>query len=1259
MNRRTIHHNDRSRPGRRLCALAALVALVCVGLAATSAHGANRRSKEPALRAQLDAPMLFVKRHSYQGIHIYDTYYKWIPGGGIYVLENPWERPEKHRIRPVIDAATPGTLGDGIYSEPELSYDGTKLLFCYKPEQNGSTSIYEINIDGTGLRRITDPTTCGGSASAHSGQHDVSPAYLPDGRILFTTTRPNGLVPCANSGVDIMHVMNWDGSDIHPISINNVNEFDPSLLPDGRILYGRWEYVDKNALTVQSLWTISPDGTNETALFANNAVRPEALLDARPVPGAPHLIAASLTRHNAPPRGSVGIIDTHLSKNDPEAITNFDNPNAPDTDTGESCEPWPLSEDVLLYSGRPKKAKFNCIILGDRAGRRETVFADPDICCHSPMLVKPRPQPNAIVPQRVAGETTGRFFVQDIYRGLTGVERGEVKWLRVIEETSRASSTPGNMGPYNQTFLISAALAFSAKNILGVVPVNPDGSAHFEVPSGRALYLQALDADGRLVQSMRTFVHAVPGVTRSCIGCHERKFDGPSNEGIREAHRLDPVRPQPESWGTGYLDYSSMVQPILDKHCVKCHGGEQGFAGQLDLTGGWTENFNISYENLTSRHESQLTASLIAAIDCMNGTAHWSVKRFAPREHGSGAAPLAKTLVSAHKGRIPDLSRTERDLLMAWIDTNGVYYGTWDYSQYGNTVKAWPTAKEALINEMRSAGCMECHENHDRIQFENDWFNFKKPEFSRILRAPLARGGDGFGLGLCQNRKTDPRRRRIRLLVTGGYAHGVLPLEEFRKQGEQPPRDTAVAEPATTFASTADEHYQAMLGIIRSGRRMALAEPRVDMPGAYILAGYARQFVPPPLPEPLPSLEARIDPEGVVRLSWERSARTIGLVGELHRGDSPAFTPGSETLVTTTRGFDYADLSATEGKQHYALILCSDAESTSPLRTAVTVPKPPTPPAPTHLEATGAIGAVQLAWAEESDMPLRYHVYRAADGAEDFQRITDAPSPALHYDDTTAANDVTYAYTVRAVNRRGIEGDAVTRVEASALPELREATFSALLEQTPDATLYGGDTASGAVHGKARIEAGLLDLREGGHLTFDHRAEFDLTHRLSVEFWVRFTEDTSMPVVVGCGRWNEAGWFVQRLGERWRWYVGGLNCDGGAKPALGQWTHIAATFDGQTARLFQDGKPVGEKAGQASTSLWSGPLHIGQYPAGATPAYQVKGWMAGVKVYGCALSEEDARAAAQSPPGAAEDGKQPSVARSEKSKDPQADSTAS
>ncbi len=1208
--------------------------VLCVGfiaeavLGAAGDLGAEKADQGPQLRQMLDAPLLFVKRHSYRGIHIYDTFYKWVPGGGIYVIENPSAPPKQHRIRAVIDAKTPETLGGGIYSDPELSWDGKRLLFCYKPNQNGSTSIYEIGIDGKGLRRLTDPSPyCSNYKGSHGGVHDVSPAYLPDGRIVFTSTRGHGLVPCANEGVDILHIMNADGTDIHVISVNNVNEFDPCVLPDGRILHGRWEYMDKTALTQQSVWTIFADGTNETALFANNMVHPEALLDARPVPGSPDLVFAAFTPHNSPPRGSIGLVDTRLGKNGPGALVNFEHPDDPMHDRGNSCEPWPLSKDVVVFSGRPKGLKYNAIEIMDRTGRRELIHAEPDICCHSPMLVKPRSRAPVLAASTQRQGTAGRFLVHDIYHGLTGVKRGEVKQLRVIEETSRVSATPG--GAMNQTFLMSAVLAWSAKNFLGVVPVESDGSAYFEVPSGRAVYLQALDAEGRLIQSMRTFVQAAPGVTRSCIGCHEDKYTTPSSIGTRLALQRSPSRPKPESWGSGFLDYPSMIQPIMDKHCVRCHGGEEGFAAKLDLTGGWTEHFSISYENLISRRETQVTAYLISGIDCMNGTSRWSAQIFPPRSHGSATAPMAKALVSGHKGRLPNLTRRERDLLLAWIDTNGLYHGTWNYTKHGCRMKAWVGIRQDLFGQMRAAGCTRCHEDKGKIPFESDWFNLERPEFSRILRAPLAKGTRGWGQAMCRDRRVDPKRQRVRILATGSYIHHVLPMEQMKPK-KCPPSDSS-GKPVVTFASTEDPHYQAMLAVIRRGRRLALAEPRADMPGAELEPGRWRQLIPPPLPDPLPALEARVDAESVARLSWERSARTIGLVAEIHRDARADFNPNAETLLAKTPIFQFADLAAPQGKQHYAVVLLSGSNRSAPIRAGVSVPAPEPPPTPEGLEASPGPGQVMLQWRDGGPMGTRYHVYRVEAGTEVVKRLTAKPVFDLRYSDSRAGDGAKYAYTVRAVSRRGIESAASRAVVAAALPEIKAPLFVAAFAENAHATLYGGGTASGYVRGKARVKGSALDLRQGGHVAFHHRPEFDLSRRLSVECWVRLTKEGKMPVIASCGHWRQDGWFLQRIGAGWRWHVGGIDCDGG-KPAPRQWTHLAGTFDGQTARLFQDGHLVAEKPGNAIRTPTPDALYVGQYNAGPGPAYQVLGQIAALKIYNRSLSEQDTRAACQVKP---------------------------
>ncbi|MCP4396375.1 MAG: hypothetical protein GY801_03555, partial [bacterium] len=486
-------------------------------------------------RSLLDRPLLFIKRYSYKGIHIYDTFYKWPAGyagngqgiGGIYILENPWASRDQWNIRTVIDGTTEGGLGNGVYSHPDISYDCSKIIFCYKATANGSTMIYEIDIDGSNLRRLTDPTSCLAEYKGRKhGIHDISPTYMPDGRIVFLSTRPAGLVPCANEGVSVLHVMNADGSDIHPISVNSETEFDPMVLPDGRIIYGRWEYIDKTALTVQSLWTVNPDGSNETAMYGNNMVFPEAILDPRPVLGT-GLIAVTLAKHNASPRGAIAMIDPTVGKNDPAAIFNFENKTNPTYDLGNSCEPYPLSKDVVIYSGRAKGARHNSITMMNRNGWQITLLSDPKISLHAPMLVKPRSSRQ--MPQFVdRTKKTGNLYVQNVYDGLKGVKPGEAKWLRIIEESSRVSASPDGT-PYNQTFSISAALAFSAKIYHGMVPIHEDGSVYFEVPSGRAIFFQVLDKDKRLLQSMRTFIQAAPGTTRSCIGCHEKKTNAPTS----------------------------------------------------------------------------------------------------------------------------------------------------------------------------------------------------------------------------------------------------------------------------------------------------------------------------------------------------------------------------------------------------------------------------------------------------------------------------------------------------------------------------------------------------------------------------------------------------------------------------------------------------------------------------------------------------------------------------------------------------------
>ncbi|MGL4594156.1 MAG: hypothetical protein ACRCUY_05450, partial [Thermoguttaceae bacterium] len=1154
------------------------------------------------LVAQLhEAPILFTKQYNYQGLHIYDTFYQWRPGGGIYVLENPADPPEKHRVRPIIDATTAETLGDGVYFDISLSYDAKKILFSFKGTSTGNSTIYEIGIDGKGLRQITNLDKNGNPYLGNgTGHHDVNPCYLPDDRIVFCSTRYSGLVPCANNGVAIMHVMNNDGSDIHTISVNNVTEFDPFILSDGRILYGRWEYIDKNALTIQSLWTVMPDGTNENAVYANNMVFPEAVLQAKPIPHNEHLIVATLAPHNAPPRGSIAIIDTRLGKNDPKALFNFEHPENPTFDRGESCDPWPLDENTIIYSGIPNEndapvidnntpagkrsnPKLNAIMLIDRSGKKSVVLSDSTFDLHHPIPIVPRPRPMIVADTTNRNKIEGNFFVSNVYEGMPSVEKGSVKWLRVVEETSRVSESPGGTR-LNQTFSISAALSWSPKIYHGIVPVSEDGSAYFTAPSGRALSFQLLDDDYRLVRSMRTFVQAAPGTTRSCVGCHEYKYSAATSIDHSRLLTQEPMQLKDESWGSGYLDYSSMIQPILDDKCVKCHGGEDGFAKGIDLSGGWTELFNTSYESLTARRTNMGVADLIQGICCMNGTAYWSCKLFEPYQHGSGNAPLADILLSESHLGDTSLTQAERELLLTWIDSNGLYFGTWNYTKAGAHSQGAIAAKQAVSDIMKKSACVECHSDEQgNIRRFDNWINLAQPKMSRVLRAPLdPNAKDGFGVGFCRNRKMDQTVSRLGVLASRNYAHAVIPLADFPKQIWPDWDENQQGEPVITFASTDDPVYQQILIAIESARAAQLAAPRVDMPGANevgegIIAGRFRQIIPQPLPVHEPTCQISVDAAGFVRIYWERSSRTIGLVTEIHRSTERAdFVPNSETLLKRTELFEYTDKEPPVGQTvYYALVLTSDPATTCgtlksgavlqfggnlqdvsfvpdrgsiesrcplsdfkpisspPIYRSVDVPVPAAPTAPRQMYASVFPGYTTLIW----DIPVPGGVYsfmvsrRTADGK--LIPILDKPIVA---GSTMVATpeDANEEFVVQAIGRGGIS-DANTSVKVTTKKPNQEPVY--VLGQ-----LSKDGNPLGTIHGNAALTGQTLDLQNGGWLVIPANNDYSIHGGLTLEFDVTFSESGEMPVLVSHGKWRQSGWFLQKFGKTWRFHVAGTDC---------------------------------------------------------------------------------------------------------------------
>jgi cytochrome c553 len=575
--------------------------------------------------------ILFVKRVPPAFPHMSDQYYGWWsrPGGGIYLLEG--FKTKGARVRSI-------TRGwpEGSFLRPDLSYDGKRVLFAYakfypdlfdvKDKVNKSNlpedafyQIYEMNVDGTGVRRLT------------RGKYDDFDArYLADGDIVFLSTRkgqsvqvgtssaaatvgtdlPDSYVRCGGDDwrpvpVFTLHRMDARGGNLRPISAFENFEWTPSVAGDGRILYARWDYIDRFNGPFMSLWSTNPDGTNPQLVYGNFTSRPQCVFEARSVPNSRKLVFTAAAHHSNM-GGSLVLLDrtrgTELERPLERLTPEVCFPETEGWPEHYYANPYPLSEQFFLVSWSDRRLPRHTflpdegnppnplgIYLYDAFGNLELLHRDPEIASMYPLPVRRRRRP-PVLPETSArdGRQEGRFLVQDIYRGLEGIERGSIKWVRII-------GVPPKVQPQMNSPVLGVSREDPGKFVLGTAPVEADGSAFFRVPSGVSLFFQALDSEGLAVQTMRSLTYVQPNQTLSCIGCHEHRDTAPPARAVPLAALREPSKLTPGPPGSWPLRYDELVQPVLDQHCAGCHGPEgTAKAPNLDLTAA------NSYQNLIS-----------------------------------------------------------------------------------------------------------------------------------------------------------------------------------------------------------------------------------------------------------------------------------------------------------------------------------------------------------------------------------------------------------------------------------------------------------------------------------------------------------------------------------------------------------------------------------------------------------------------------------------------------------------------------------
>ncbi|MCF7974894.1 MAG: hypothetical protein K9N55_13830 [Phycisphaerae bacterium] len=515
--------------------------------------------------------------------------YMGVPGGRLLTLRGL--SPAGH-----VTKLWPKEPLHGTFWRPDVSFDAQRVLFSFKPANEKNFHLYEMNIDGTGFRQITDGL-----------YDDVDPIYLSDGEnIAFVSTRGHNYVRCmppTNSFT--LTRCGLDGKDMYLISRNNEPDYLPALLNDGRIIYTRWEYTDKPLWRSQSLWTMNPDGIGPSTFWGNQSVWPDLLKDARPIPGSARVMFTGAAHHNWF-SGSIGIIDPRKELNFPNGLTKVtaevawpESGNGP-VDPVESPRyhrsgtyrayqnPYPIGPHDFIVSAQRQDTFV--LYLMDTDGNRELLYEGVHHILHA-MPVKPRPAPPTL-PDAVAWPTLadrltpkpGIIYSSNVYHNSAPELQGKAKHLRLLTIDAKTYST-WYKRPYASTGpVVSIVQSEGVKRILGTVPIEADGSVSFTVPSGIPIHFQLLDANYCALQTMRSFTGVMPGETRGCLGCHEMHSVAPTTGHYAKALARSPSDIVPPPWGHETVSYLRFVQPVLDTYCGDCHQGEGKARHTLDLT---------------------------------------------------------------------------------------------------------------------------------------------------------------------------------------------------------------------------------------------------------------------------------------------------------------------------------------------------------------------------------------------------------------------------------------------------------------------------------------------------------------------------------------------------------------------------------------------------------------------------------------------------------------------------------------------------
>ena len=641
-------------------------------------------------------------------------------------------RPEAEGRRAEVSTLIPG--GEGIMRDPCLSYDAKRLLFSWRQGDKTLTTrfealpkynyqIFEMELASGQLRQLTSKDTYGAS---------IEPIYLPNGDILFNSSRVVIHITCGWGDTSNMFIMDKEGRFTRRVGFDQAGTAYPVVMNDGQVLYLRRDYNDRGQSYAHKLFVMRPDGTQQAEYYGNSSISPTSYQHARPIPGS-HKIMSVIGGYHRSQGGKLGIVDIHHGRQGFEGVSEFPplRPMSFTPNTGENAYvsggeqfsyPFPLDETNLVAcvaeTNNPAKVfpqkHFYGIYFMTTAGQREWLISDPENHCMQPIPVLVRSVPPILPAMCDWTKTNGIVSLQDIYvgPGLRNVPRGTIKKLRIVEirykpVTIGSSRGHGPGGGVDSPTPPSLGLGcFDIKAVIGDVTVHEDGSTLFSIPARTPVYFQALDKENQVVQTMRSWLTMMPGEKISCVGCHEAKDATPiPPPGITQAARAGVETPVPFYGPTRGFSYPREIQPIFDAKCVSCHQAG-GKAEQWILTGdpvhdpqaqrNWARSFLTLTQAPVIQNEK---GQWVRGDKDMNWgkpnvivqwlTRYETLELKQPYRAGAVKSKLISLLRGDHYA--VKMSPEELDKLCAWIDLNIPYCGGYDEAN------SWSEASQKLF----------------------------------------------------------------------------------------------------------------------------------------------------------------------------------------------------------------------------------------------------------------------------------------------------------------------------------------------------------------------------------------------------------------------------------------------------------------------------------------------------------------------------------------------------------------------------------